>query len=90
VVFETVFTLERTYRRPKSLISEGVQSLLELRGIELPGKRLFIRVFELYASLNIPFADAYHAALMEQRKLTEILTFDRDFDRIPGIQRIEP
>jgi predicted nucleic acid-binding protein len=26
---------------------------------------------------------------MEQLKLTEIASFDRDFDRIPGITRVE-
>jgi predicted nucleic acid-binding protein len=28
--------------------------------------------------------------LMEDEGLTEIITFDEDFDRIPGIIRIEP
>jgi predicted nucleic acid-binding protein len=34
--------------------------------------------------------DAYFAALMEQLKLTEIVSFDRDFDRVPGLTRVEP
>ena len=37
----------------------------------------------------IHIADAYHAVLMTQLKLTEIATFDEDFDKIPGITRID-
>jgi predicted nucleic acid-binding protein len=39
---------------------------------------------------NLPFADAYHAVLMEQLSLTEIVSFDKDFDHIEGIIRKEP
>jgi predicted nucleic acid-binding protein len=90
VIFETVFTLERTYRQPKALIRDAVLALVELSGVELPGKRMLRRVFELYVDLNLPFADAYHAALMERHGLDQILSYDRDFDRIPGVKRIEP
>src|SRR5450756_869514 len=65
VVFETVFTLQRHYRQPKAKIREALAPLIELPGIVLPGKTRFRRVFELYVDFNLPFADAYHAALME-------------------------
>jgi predicted nucleic acid-binding protein len=89
VVFETVFTLQRQYRRAKSDIRTAVLELLELPGIILPGKRRFRRVFDLYVDSNLPFADAYHAVLMEQLGITEVASFDRDFDRVPGIRRVE-
>lgn len=90
VIFETVFTLERHYRQPKAKIREALLPLIELPGIVLPGKTRFARVFELYVDLNLPFADAYHAALMEHLKLVEIVSFDREFNRVPGIRRVEP
>jgi predicted nucleic acid-binding protein len=90
VVFETVFLLERGYRQPKLVIRDTVLPLLELAGIILPGKEYLRKVFALYVEANIPFADAYHAVLMEQFGLHEIVSFDRDFDRIPGIMRVEP
>ena len=40
--------------------------------------------------LNIPFADAYLAVLMERLNLTEIVSFDRDFDKVAGLERVEP
>jgi predicted nucleic acid-binding protein len=34
--------------------------------------------------------DAVHAAVVEVHKLESICSFDRDFDRIRGVRRIEP
>jgi|SRR5581483_8282003 len=90
VIFETVFTLQRQYRQPKAVIQQAVLPLLELPGVLLPGKRRFRKVFDLYVNLNLPFADAYHAVLMEHEGLSEIVTFDREFDRVPNLQRTEP
>ena len=89
VLFETVFTMERTYKLAKSEIRDTILPLLQLPGILIPGKRYLEKVFDLYIGLNISFADAYHAVIMERYKLTEIATFDRDFDRIPGISRVQ-
>ena len=44
----------------------------------------------MYVDLNIPFADAYLAVLMERLNLTEIVSFDRDFDKVAGLERVEP
>lgn len=90
VVFEVVFTLQRQYRLPKPKIREAVLPLLELPGIVLPGKRRFRKVFDLYVDINVSFADAYHAVLMWQNKISQIVSFDKGFDRVPGIQREEP
>ncbi len=90
VIFETVFTLERFYRQPKAAIRDAFLPLIELSGIVLPGKRRLRKVFDIYVDYNISFADAYHAVLMEQLRLKEIVSFDREFDKLPAIQRVEP
>ena len=90
VIIETVYTLQRLYRQPKAAIRDALLPLIELPGIVLPSKRRFRETFDLYVNLNLPFADAYHAVLMKHLKLTEMVSFDRDFDRIPGITRVEP
>ncbi len=90
VIFEAVYTLQRTYRQLKQAIRDALLPLIELPGLILPAKRRFRRIFDLYSTLNISFADAYHAVFMEQLKLTEVVSFDRDFDRVAGLKRIEP
>ena len=88
VIFETVFTLERSYKLSKDHIQEAILAFLSLPGIILPGKRRYRGVFDYYVRLNLPFADAYHAVLMESLNMSEIATFDEEFDRIPGLKRI--
>jgi predicted nucleic acid-binding protein len=90
VIFEAVFTLQRSYRIPKADIATALLPLIELPGMVLTGKRRFRVAFDYYVNLNIAFGDAYHAALMQSLKLTEIVTFDREFDRIERIVRLEP
>jgi predicted nucleic acid-binding protein len=90
VVFEAVFTLERHYRLPKKRVPDSLLPLLELPGIVLPGKQRLREAFDLYVQLNLPFADAYHAALMRRLGAEEMVSFDREFDRIPDIRRVEP
>jgi predicted nucleic acid-binding protein len=89
VVFEAVFTLQRHYRQPRIKIQQALLPLIELSGIVLPGKRRFREAFALYVDQNIPFADAYHAVLMKHLGLSEVVSFDTDFDRIQGIKRID-
>ena len=90
VIFETVFTLQRLYKQPKPAIRDALLPLIDLPGIVLPGKRRFHTVFDLYVRLNLPCADAYHAVLAEHLGATKIVSFDRDFDRVPNLAREEP
>ena len=90
VVFETVFTLQRQYRHSKNAIRDALLPLIELPGIVLPGKRALRQAFDLYVDLNISFADAYHAVLMKRLRLDEIVSYDKQFDRVDDINRTEP
>jgi uncharacterized protein len=90
VIFETVFTLQRQYHLPRQRIADLVLPILDLPGIELPGKQHFHTVFDYYIRYNVSFIDAYHTVLMDRLHLTVIVSFDRDFDKLPGITRLEP
>lgn len=90
VLAETVFVLERTHRQPKTLIRDVLVGLLNLPDVLLPGKRRLYRVLDIYVDRNIPYVDAHHIVTMEQLAVDRIITFDRHFDNVPGITRIEP
>ncbi|MBI2865364.1 MAG: PIN domain-containing protein [Chloroflexi bacterium] len=87
VIFETVFTLQRSYQQPRDRIAEAVLSLLELPGLVLPGKRAYRKVFAHYRQGGLGFADCYHVVLMERWQTKEIFSFDTDFDKVPAIKR---
>jgi predicted nucleic acid-binding protein len=91
VVFEVVFTLERTYKVPRERIRDGILKLILLPGIKLRGKLRYRRVFELYVTYpRLSFADCFYVAVVEAAGLTRLISFDQGFDRIPGITRVEP
>ena len=90
VVFETVFTLQRTYKVPKAQIREMVGDVLSLPGVQLRGKTLCLEALDLYVQKNVSFVDAYIAVVMKARGLTEIYSWDSDFDKLPGVVRLQP
>ncbi len=92
VISEVVFVLasKQLYGLPRAEIRDLLLPLINLSGIKLPHKRMYQRVFDLYANLPIDYADAYNAALMESRGEIEVYSYDVDFDRIQGIVRREP
>lgn len=90
VVFETVVTLQTHYRHRRSEIRDALLPLIELPGVILPRKRRWRQALDLYVSTKLSLADAFHAALMTDLGLDTIITFDRDFDMVPGIVRVEP
>jgi len=90
VIFETVYLLEKQYKIPRTVVRDGILALVDLPGIVMPGKKRIHDAFTFYIEQNLPFADAYHLGAMRAEGLNEIVTFDREFDRIAGIRRIEP
>ena len=51
---------------------------------------LYLRALDLYASSPfLDFEDALSAVYIEKQGLTEILSYDADFDRVSGIVRQE-
>ena len=90
VIFEVVYTLQKTYRLPKKEISAALLPLIDLPGIALSGKKQMHEVFELYVTRNLPFADAYYIVTMKKMRIHTIVSFDADFDGIAGITRVEP
>jgi predicted nucleic acid-binding protein len=90
VIFETVYTLQSFYKVPRQQIKEQVLSIISMRSLHLPDKSLYHRAFDLYITKNISFADAYNAVYMQSEEVSNIYSWDRDFDKIDGITRLEP
>ncbi|HVC31947.1 MAG TPA: PIN domain-containing protein [Chloroflexota bacterium] len=65
--------------------------ILNLRGLKLPGKRRCLRALDLYAAYPaLDFEDAFSIASLEDDGLAEIYSYDRDFDQVPTVRRVEP
>ena len=94
IVTEVVYVLSSRsapYRLSHEEIRARLVPILTLRGLRLPQKRVYIEALDLYAtSPYLDFEDALAAAHMERNGVTEIVSYDRDFDRVAGLQRVEP
>ncbi|MGH2460739.1 MAG: PIN domain-containing protein [Chloroflexota bacterium] len=65
--------------------------MLNLRGLRLSRKRLCFRALDLYVTFpTLDFEDAFAVASMEDGEVAEIYSYDRDFDALPTLRRIEP
>lgn len=90
VIFEAVLLLERSYKIPKAAVRDMVTAVLALRHLQLAEKRLCSEALALYVENNIAYADAYHAIWMRRKGLRELYSWDREFDCVPELTRIEP
>ena len=65
--------------------------ILALRGLKIPNRRVYLRALDLYASYRfLDIEDALLLAHMERRGTREIISYDSDFDQIPGTKRLVP
>ncbi len=90
VVAETVWVLQSFYGYPHDDIARVLQELFSHKGLEADDKPGLLAALHLFAEKNVDFADALVAVHMERRGMREIFSFDRHFDRLPGIIRLSP
>ncbi|MCY4583774.1 MAG: type II toxin-antitoxin system VapC family toxin [Chloroflexi bacterium] len=94
IVSEVAYVLSSP-RAPYRLTHEDIRArllpILTLRGLRFPQKQVCLHALDIYAGAPfLDFEDALAVAHMEHVGATEIVSYDRDFDRIPGITRVEP
>ncbi len=93
VLAEVVFVLSspRQYTLNHADVSARLRPVLLLRGLKVPNKRRLLRALDLYATyIQLDFEDCLTAAQIEQQGIARLMSYDRGFDRVPGILREEP
>lgn len=93
VVAEVTYVLRSKahYSLTPAEIGARLRPILTLRGLRLPNKGSFLRAFEIWdAHPVLDFEDALTVVHMERLRITELISYDRDFDSVPGVQRREP
>ena len=92
IIAEVVYVLSspRLYALTRERIRSLLLPILNLRGLKLLSRGRYLRALEIYATHQIDFEDALAVAYMERRRIAEILSYDRHFDRVEGIERREP
>jgi predicted nucleic-acid-binding protein len=89
-VAEVVWVLESFYDYSKSRIAETLTHFMHSDGLEVIDRDLLIHALDCYKEKNIDFADALLATFALQHGPKHIFSFDRHFDRILGITKVQP
>lgn len=90
VVAEAVFVLSRTYNASRAFVRESLTAILEMPACHLSNKESYLRALEAFEQTGLPFIDCLLVEHMKREHVATILSFDKDFDRFPGIARVEP
>ncbi|MBW2032306.1 MAG: PIN domain-containing protein, partial [Deltaproteobacteria bacterium] len=53
-------------------------------------KDLILSALTLYSQKNIDFIDAYNALMMKNKGIAEIYSYDKHYDRVEWLTRLEP
>jgi len=95
VVAEIVYVLSSTrgaaYGLSRQDIVGRLRPLVSLKGLSMPVKPELLHALDLYQTHTfLDFADALTVAHASHQGLESITSYDHDFDRIDGVQRVEP
>ena len=90
VIAEIVWVLESYYERDRKEIREKVEKILNTPNLFCSEKDLIIQALALYEDRNIDYIDALNACLLRVQGIREVYSYDRHYDRLAGIKRLEP
>ncbi len=79
-------------RRPGSpeVLREKVEFLFQTPfGFLAPTREVYLKAAELAERTRVPYGDCHIAAQAMVKRMDSLASFDRDFDRLPGIRRVE-
>ncbi|MDI6717158.1 MAG: PIN domain-containing protein [Actinomycetota bacterium] len=90
VILELIWTLDSYYELSRDDISDKLMLLLNTKKLVIENRDVVEEAVEYYKTARIDFANCYNAAFAKLRGDAIILSYDKDFDRIKDIKRVEP
>jgi predicted nucleic-acid-binding protein len=90
IIAEVVWVLSRSYKWNKEKICDNIEFILSTPNIRFKDKVILVNAISIYKEKNIGFIDAYNYSYMKANGITEIYSFDRDFDKLKDVKRLEP
>ena len=92
VIADAVYVLAspRLYGLPRAEIAAQLSTLVALPAFQLQNRTQDLTALALYARTNLDFGDALLVAAMQDHGSHVLYSYDRDFDRLGGLNRQEP
>ncbi|NQT67902.1 MAG: PIN domain-containing protein [Actinobacteria bacterium] len=90
IIAEVIWVLSRSYKWNKEKICDNIELILITPNIRFKDKAILVNAVNVYKEKNISFIDAYNYSFIRANGVTEIYSFDRDFDELQDVKRLEP
>ncbi len=90
VIAEIVWVLESFYELPKNEVQDKVEKILNTPNLTCPHKDLILSALILYGEENIDYIDAYNALILKEKGIEELYSYDKHYNRISWLTRLEP
>ncbi len=92
VIAEIVYVLSSptVYRLPRADIARLLRPVLELKGLRIEHKRSVLAALDGYEQTNLDFEDCLSIEHVRRTRPTGIYSYDRGFDRVAAVRRLEP
>lgn len=87
---EVEWVLGDWFELPKEDVIGHLKRILSYKNLEIIEKKHLIDATILYQTKNIDWTDCFNLTMVKEEKQSEIYSFDKHFDKFPGIKRLEP
>jgi predicted nucleic acid-binding protein len=92
IVAETIYVLTsaRLYGASRETVAQSLLGLLSLHSVYLDNKDIVLAALQRFATSRFSFADCLCIEHARRHTAGMVFTYDRGFDRVPDIRRLEP
>lgn len=90
VFAEVEWVLRDWFECPKAEVVAHLKRILSYHNLEITERKRLIEAVTLYGAENIDWTDCFNLAVVQEKKQSAIYSFDKHFDKISGIKRLEP
>ena len=92
VLSEVVYILssKKLYNLKRKKIYDLLLPIINIPGLKIDFKNTFIQALKIYSEENIDFEDTLSAAWIKNNKIKQIYSYDKGFDRLKFLKRLEP
>lgn len=89
VIAETEWVLRSGYEIPKPKVLDVLKRILNLENLEVENRSIIAVALGIYEEQNTDFTDCLNFAKIQENGVTEIYSFDRDYDKFKPLNRLE-
>jgi predicted nucleic-acid-binding protein len=92
IVAETIFVLTSTrlYGASRETVAQALLALFSIHNVHIDNKEVILAALQRFAASRFAFADCLCIEHARRQTAGMVFTYDRGFDRVPDIRRLEP